>query len=257
MKLISTQYRWLVALAIIIPVTIVAGRQTGRWMRGASIEPVASNVPAKKPKLRAELVLMGNKPAQAGIVCAIPYRNTTEKPITLDRLQSSCKCTIDDNSTVTILPGETKSIPVTVDLSNQTNEEFAKPMRPFETTIKANVIDGPVPVVAWILRGQVVNPITVRPAPIFFGERSKLTNDTPPRLVEVTVHQPFDHIEFDVARMPIRIEAVEDRLSKTSKWRVIWLKEKPERFDGVLAIKAMSKDGIVVAVAEIPVDGGW
>lgn len=200
---------------------------------------------------------MGIKPAHSGIVCSIPYRNATDKPITLDRLQSSCKCTIDDDSTVTILPGETKSIPVTVDLSNQTSEEFAQPMRPFETTIKANVVDGPVPVVAWILRGQVVNPITVRPAPIFFGERSKLTNDTPPRLIEVTVHKPFESLKFDVARMPISVEAVEESSSKTSKWRVHWLKEKPERFEGVLAIKAFSKDGTVVAIAEIPVDGGW
>jgi hypothetical protein len=117
--------------------------------------------------------------------------------------------------------------------------------------------DNPPTPIVWVVRGNIENTIAVSPAPLCFGERSKIDGSSRPRTIEISVNRAFATLEFDTNGMPISVVPIGDTSrGSTSRWAVMWSEDRPQPFEGWLTITARSIDGGIAARTEIPVDGG-
>jgi hypothetical protein len=109
------------------------------------------------------------------LVWTLPIRNTTNEDVVISGFATSCSCGRVEPSSLTVSAHGVAEVRLTLNLV--TRAESEPPARDFTVTISPQVVKGPGPQPAWVLRGKVRRAFTIDPPLVDFGDT--LVRDQP------------------------------------------------------------------------------
>jgi hypothetical protein len=136
---------------------------------------------------------------QKDFVWRLPIRNRTEHSIEVRDIQTSCGCFAIEPRSLSIPPGETAALKLTIDLTNRTPAEYGVDRRPFALSIRPITVgDIPSRGVVWKLTGTVRSRVTLDVQNVHFGEQPVRGQAAVTRCVQAKTHVPCQRLEVTV-----------------------------------------------------------
>lgn len=129
----------------------------------------------------------------------LPIRNVSAGRIEIHDFIQTCDCidTIKPRH-LSIAPGETAIIDLTLDLTHRTYSELGKACRPFSVEIWPVLNPKTRPGLGWKMYGTIVSRVTLDKLSIHFGERPVHGGRPVTQKVVATVHVPCQRLEVIV-----------------------------------------------------------
>ncbi|MFQ5730909.1 MAG: DUF1573 domain-containing protein [Planctomycetaceae bacterium] len=177
--------RWLWVVGVLVALSALGGYFSQRrktWVDRGPIE------------IAAEQLDFGLVPVQKRFQWTVSLKNISDRTLRVTELAASCDCTSIAPNAVSLAPGETEDIQLTLDLQPPISEGATRRIRPFSVNLTATIEGGRIPGRVWTISGQVRSPLKVSPSKVDFGE--SLVEGAPfkPMSVVVESHEPCSEL---------------------------------------------------------------
>lgn len=195
---------------------ILAVGMAGYWASGSRSEP-ESTAALDEPDLgrshsiaglevSPEILNLGNVWENDAHVLTIPINNTTNRDIEIHNFRTSCFCMKTEPETLTIPPGQTRSIQVTLNLSLRSPNEIGQFRRPLRLAVTPDFSDN-FEGLYWRITGEVRSRITLDKLNVQFGDNPTIGQPYS-RQVKITTHIPCQRL-LAIAEPPLLDISVE------------------------------------------------
>ncbi|MEZ6058847.1 MAG: DUF1573 domain-containing protein [Planctomycetaceae bacterium] len=172
-------------------------------------------------------------------------QNVGTAPVTLSNIRGSCRCTRLEPSQVTVLPGDTASVDLVIDLLPSDAVEATRSIREFSAQLIAEVDDGIRNIRSWRLTGTVERRVVVEPPAIIFGGSNPLVvgGGWPTLSARITAHD--QNAELELVATPLRYDWLSCTLDKQSQGEWL-LSVTPAPTDQIGSFNAMLRARLIL-----------
>lgn len=250
--------RWLLVVAILGFSFIAAywsGTAARKWREASQSAKVTVTVTGLS--VAAQDLDLGEVWEEKGFSWRLPIRNETKHVVTIKKFVVSCGCTGIEPQSLTIPPGETATVSLTINLLNRHPGEYGMDRRALEILLQPVTAEGFPGRAGWKMRGTIQSRVTLNTQAVHFGDQP-IHGQTPvSRRVLATVHVPCQRLE--VAANPLVIRANVNRVEGRDSQFEILLSPNPAmppgKFQTSAEIKVVTPAGDVLLAFELPVEG--
>jgi hypothetical protein len=135
---------------------------------------------------------------ETDFVWRLPIRNLTSDTIEIRKFGSSCGCTAIEPPKLSIQPGETATVQLTIDLTHRSSAEKGQAQRPFTVSVHPITPRTRRGGLGWQLHGTVRSRVTLDAKSVHFGDQPVHGQPAATRQVLGTVHVPCQDLEVTV-----------------------------------------------------------
>jgi hypothetical protein len=133
------------------------------------------------------------------VTLELPILNTSRRDVEVGKFISSCGCTEIRPSTLSIAPGETKKIFLTLDLTHRAASELGASRRPFRVAFYPLIQNTDQRESSkWELHGTIKSRVTLDTPTIHFGSQPICGEKPASQRLLATVHVPCKGLEVNV-----------------------------------------------------------
>ncbi len=151
--------------------------------------------------------------ASKGFAWRLPIHNPTSRPVHIVDLRSSCSCTAIAPRQLTIPPGGTAEVQLTLDLTPLAGERASAASNWFSVLVTPYVAGGSAQEVGWEVQGEVRNPFACAPQSPFAIDELVTGERGPATPIKLFAHRDFERVEAqcDPQVGEVRINTAGDR----------------------------------------------
>lgn len=135
---------------------------------------------------------------EEGFVWQLPIRNVANDTIEIRKFNNSCGCTAIEPPHLTIQPGATSTVKLTIDLAHRSHAEAEFAQRPFAVSVQPVTSRTRAGGVGWQIHGTIRSRVTLDTKSVHFGDRPIHGRPAVTRKVLATVHIPCQDLEVSV-----------------------------------------------------------
>jgi hypothetical protein len=190
--------------------------------------------------------------AESAFKWTLPIQNRGTEPVSVERFLPTCNCVAVSPPTVTIGPGETTKVVLTLDLTAKTGTLNGTEHVPFQAGLGAAVQKGThyVALADWTLTGRIKPLAALTPASVNLGRLSNRAPLPSPSLVEVHPNASLRYFRL-VRELPsFDVEVRQPTLNFSGSLPAVSVRPKPRLDVGVhqqeLQLAAMLDDDRLV-----------
>lgn len=173
-------------------------------------------------------------------VWELPIRNLARDTIEIRKFANSCSCTAIEPPRLTIQPGETATVKLTIDLTHRSYAESGLVQRPFTLSVHPITRQTRHNGSGWQIHGTIRSRVTLEAKSLHFGDQPVRGQPTVTRQVLATVHVPCQGLKVTVN--PLVATATVNRRE-----------DDPKRFEITIAVNPELPPGNFQTEAQISV----
>jgi hypothetical protein len=132
---------------------------------------------------------------EKGFDWRLPIRNLTSNTVEIRKFSTSCGCTAIEPPKLSIQPGETATVQLTIDLTHRSYAEAGLARRPFAISVHPITPSARRGSAGWQIHGTVRSRVTVDEKSVHFGEEPIHGQQAVTRKLRATVHVPCQDLE--------------------------------------------------------------
>jgi hypothetical protein len=237
------------ALAVLV---VVGACWAAYWIGANTYDPIIAN---DGLTIAPKDLNFGTVLEQEAFVWKVALSNPTRRAIGIDYFETSCGCVAIEPKSLTLEPGESRAIELTIDLTRRPAEERAASRHGYALKLIPIVKHG-LAHLGWVLRGEVQTVFSAEPSAVDFGDEHVIGTVPPRRSVRLTGYRQV-HIHSVAADPPL----LDARVLAPAKGRSFTIDLTPKidlvsgPFACELRVEATAEDGEALPAFSIPVRG--
>lgn len=194
---------------------------------------------------------------EKGIAWRLPVHNQTTWHIEIHDIQQTCGCTDIKPRRLSIAPGETATLELTLDLTHRTYSDHGQARRQFSVVLYPVMNPKARQRLGWELHGTIVSRVTLDKLAVDFGERPIHGGTPVTQKVMATVHVPCQRLEVAVKPEVAAVTAIPQKDDKR-KFEIILAANPdlpPGKIQADVQIFAVSPSGEKALGVTLPISG--